>query len=139
MEAAPFTAWAANMYACFLGIPHRTAPSASASINIYTKAGELPLAHTTAFISASSINSAFPHAPNSFSSTFSSTSENSSFLQLSPVMPSPIIAGVFGMARTILLSFPSSSFSSSMVFPGASEIITCSGVSIYRIPFMTSS
>ena len=99
--ALPYTACAANSYACFLGMPSATAPSAIASININTNAGELPLtAPTTSRIFSVTV-SARPNERSSTSASSSSLSVTSLFGQ-TPVIPSPTNAGVFGMVRIIL-------------------------------------
>lgn len=58
--ALPRTVWAAISQAVLRGSPYFTPLSASASINMYTKAGEQPLTQPTASIWLSSISSTPP-------------------------------------------------------------------------------
>ena len=63
--------------AAALGRPYFTAPSAKASINMYTKAGELPLTQPTASIRRSSTSCSFPKEVKRISISRFSSSVNS--------------------------------------------------------------
>ena len=103
-------------------------------MNINTYAGELPLAQTTLFISFSSTFFAFPVASKILLITSISFSSNSFSSKHTPVIPSPIIAGVLGMLLTILPAF-NFSFNWVIVNPGAREIIT---LSLSKLSFISS-
>ena len=123
--ALPSTACAANLYACALGIPSATAASAIASRNINTYAGELPETPVTTSIRFSGMISVLPKLLQSFTASSVSSSVTRLFTQR-PVIPSPTIAGVLGIVRTIFVFSPRCSASHFRVLPGAMDIKICS-------------
>ena len=106
-------------------IPFLTPALASASINIYTKAGEQP-ARTPKrgkLLSGSSIIS--PTAPKIFSISFFSSSATLSLVQYA-LHAAATFAFIFGIMRTILLSCERLSLIKPIVFPAAIETRTVS-------------
>ena len=108
-------------------------------MNIYTKAGELPLTQPTASISRSSTSSIRPQDEKIRLISSFSSSEYMPASYATPVMPSPRSAGVLGMALTTLTPPPSLAPISCMEMPGASEMITWSLVSTSFISSNTTS
>ena len=136
--ALPSTDCAANLYACALGMPSATAASAIASRNIKTYAGELPETPTTASIRCSGITSVLPKVSQSFTASAISSSVTSSLTQRA-VIPSPTIAGVFGMVRMTFVFSPRRSPSHCKVLPGAIEIKICPAFTLSLISSRTPS
>mmetsp|Transcript_74488 Transcript_74488/g.125495 ORF Transcript_74488/g.125495 Transcript_74488/m.125495 type:complete len:207 (-) Transcript_74488:178-798(-) len=129
--AAPCTVCAASCVATFRGRPAATPPSDSASMNMYTYAGPLPLSPVTASSSRSSTEYAMP----TLSKRLLMTSM-SSLVALAPRAKAeaeqPTIHGVLGMTRTtwtLVVSASAAAASVASVTPAAMETSTCVGFS----------
>ena len=104
-------------------------------VYFYTKAGLLPETAVTTSIRRSLTHSVFPKVPHSLSAVcfWASVTEAPAHM---PVMPSPILAGVFGMMRTIFVPSPSADSRSAIVLPAAIEMTR---VSFLRDPLICGS
>ena len=119
--AAPFTVCAASFSAIGRGNPALTPPSASASIKRYTYAGPLPLTAVTASMSLGSTLITSPTAPNKVSANARSSAASES-PDSNTIMPSPIIAGVFGITLSTRAVAGRAFFSRSPPHPPAIDI-----------------
>lgn len=89
-------------------------------------------------ISFSSIISAFEKPEHKSSTVSSSSCDTLSFAQ-TPIMPSPTMAGVFGMVRITFKLFPNISSNHESDLPGAIETMISSSLTVSFISAITSS
>mmetsp|Transcript_20047 Transcript_20047/g.60740 ORF Transcript_20047/g.60740 Transcript_20047/m.60740 type:complete len:268 (-) Transcript_20047:304-1107(-) len=118
MVAAPRTVCAARRSATWRGRPARTAPSASASMKLNTKAGPEPETPVTASRSFSFTSMTSPTAPKTVSTLALSSSVAAGPHAYAAAL-SPTMQGVLGMTRTMRVASGKQAAMASMGTPAA--------------------